>query len=117
MRIWLLPNRIKLLKFLSNNCFSAKNPYDKESERYKKLDEPVLNFIINSCQPLSIVDEENIVKILATFDDRYKLKCRQTLTKTDIPKKLESAKIKLKIVFFWLFLIYLMLFLSYFLVI
>ena len=51
--------------------------------RDKKLDKSVHNFIINSCQPLSIVDEENFIKKLATFDDRYKLKCRQTFTKTD----------------------------------
>ena len=74
----------------------GKNPFDKESERYKKLDEYLLNFIINSCQPLSIVDEENFVKMLAKFDDRYILKRRQTLTKTDLPKKMESTKIKTK---------------------
>ena len=69
-----------------------KNVYDKQSLKYKKLNEAVLNFIINTDQPISIIDNAHFIDMLRTFDDRFKPKCRQTITYTDIPEKLESIK-------------------------
>ncbi len=82
------------------DAFLGKNPYDRESARSQKLDDAVLNYIVNSSQPISVVDDKDFIEMLSAFDNRYKLKCRQTLTKTDIPKKLELIKTKLKNVIF-----------------
>jgi hypothetical protein len=57
-------------------------PYAKSEPRVKKLDAAVVKFIVGKHQPLSLVDDPLFVEMLAEFDNRYRLMCRQTLTNT-----------------------------------
>ncbi|CAG8850930.1 37004_t:CDS:2, partial [Gigaspora margarita] len=45
----------------------------------QKLNNSLLRFIINSVQPLSIVEDEDFIKYSYDLDPKYKLPCRQVL--------------------------------------
>ena len=71
---------------------TAKNPYDEDSAQKRKLIDSLIDFIIKTNQPLSLVDDEYFVKMLSSFDNRLRLSLRQTVTNKLIPLKIEEKK-------------------------
>ena len=74
------------------NLLTAKNPYDEDSAQKRKLIDSLIDFIIKTNQPLSLVDDEYFVKMLSSFDNRLRLSLRQTVTNKLIPLKIEEKK-------------------------
>lgn len=54
-----------------NSIDSMLKPYPADSSRSQKLNKAVLNFLIQSNQPLSIVEDPSFVEMLKNFDSRY----------------------------------------------
>ncbi|XP_065315273.1 uncharacterized protein LOC135924151 [Gordionus sp. m RMFG-2023] len=54
----------------------------------KLADKVIINFIIDTVQPLSLVDNDSFIKMINTFSPRTKIFCRQTL----MARILESFK-------------------------
>ncbi|XP_065317422.1 uncharacterized protein LOC135925831 [Gordionus sp. m RMFG-2023] len=54
----------------------------------KLADKVIMNFIIDTVQPLSLVDNDSFIKMINTFSPRTKIFCRQTL----MARILESFK-------------------------
>ncbi|CAK9300813.1 unnamed protein product [Gordionus sp. m RMFG-2023] len=54
----------------------------------KLADKVIMNFIINTVQPLSLVDNDSFIKMINTFSPRTKIFCRQTF----MARILESFK-------------------------
>jgi len=61
-----------------------------------RLIDSVVNCVVKLNLPLSIVDEEPFIKLLADCNNRFKIPCRQTLTKKLIPAKALKAKEQLR---------------------
>ena len=74
------------------NALLNKNHYDFESERYKVLTESILDFLAETNQPLSIVDNPSFIKMLNKFDSKYKIPGRQTITDKYLKEKFENVK-------------------------
>ena len=51
------------------------------------------NFVLQTGQPLSIVDNKHFIKMLASFD-KYKLPTRQKFSHEIVQLKFESFKVK-----------------------
>jgi hypothetical protein len=75
---------------------SSKTPYAYGSKEHIELTDSVLNCIVKMNLPISIVDEPSFIIMLSAFNNRLKLPCRQTLSKTLIPEKAKQAKALLK---------------------
>lgn len=71
-------------------------PYDKSSERKKKLDNEVALFIARDMQPFSVVEDAGFKSLLKSFDPRYELPSRKRLTDVLIPDLYKKAKANLK---------------------
>ena len=56
-------------------AFANSYSYCSSSQKYRDLEESMCNFILQTGQPLSIVD--NFIKMLYSFDSKYKLPTRQ----------------------------------------
>ena len=50
----------------------------------------VVDFIAETNQPLSLVDNSSFIKMLSKFDNKYKLPCRQTVTNKYLKEKVEN---------------------------
>ena len=50
-----------------------------ECRHAQKLNNSLLRFIINSVQPLSIVEDEDFIKYSHDLDPKYKLPCKPAL--------------------------------------
>jgi len=74
----------------------SKTPYSADSAERLRLIDSVVNCVVKLNLPLSIVDEEPFIKLLADCNNRFKIPCRQTLTKKLIPAKALKAKEQLK---------------------
>jgi hypothetical protein len=74
------------------NAYANINVYKGDSERHKNLTNAVVEFLVETNQPLSLVDNPSFIKMLNKFDNKYKLPCRQTITQKNIIEKFESVK-------------------------
>ena len=76
--------------------FVAKTPFAKNTKEYTQLMDLFINFLVKLNLPLHFVDEPAFVNMLSGFNNRFKLPCRQTMSKSIIPSKAASAKAILK---------------------
>ena len=75
-------------------AFSNSYSYCSSSQKYRDLEESMCNFILQTGQPLSIVDNKHFIKMLDLFDSKYKLPTRQRFSYEIVQLKFESFKIK-----------------------
>jgi len=68
------------------------NTYDKDSEKYRQITERLVEFIVVTNQPLSIVDEKPFIKFLSLLDNKYKIPGRQTLSDKYLKESCEKIK-------------------------
>lgn len=61
------------------NIFSAK--------KRARIDKSVVDFIVKTCQPLSIVENENFKELMSVLNSKYSLPTRKTLTTSMIPNQ------------------------------
>lgn len=77
----------------TENCNNAASVYSRVSVKHKTItDSIVRNLIIGCGLPPSIVANDNFKKFLFDLDPRYQPVCRQTITKSLIPKLVEEEK-------------------------
>jgi hypothetical protein len=69
------------------NMLINKYPYGETSLQYLNRLNVLLDFIIRTGQPLSLVDNKYFIKLLAVFDDKFKQPHRQYVSKTLIVEK------------------------------
>jgi hypothetical protein len=62
-------------------------PYRNDSIEKNRLEGSLLDLIVQMNLPISIVDHPALVKYSCQLNNRFKIPCRQTFTKTIIPKK------------------------------
>ena len=53
----------------SNHRIKIKESY---SQKCRDLEEPMCNFDLETCQPLSLVDNRDFIKMQALLDKKYK---------------------------------------------
>ena len=70
----------------------SKTPYAADNVYRLKLLDSVIECIVKLNLPLSIVYEEPFSKMLSTANNKFRLPCRQTVTKRIIPDKAKQAK-------------------------
>lgn len=75
---------------------ASKIPYPDDSLRKAELVQHVVNFIVKSNQPLSLVEDKWFVAMLSGFDSKLKLPCRQTVMNKLVPDLYESKMELLK---------------------
>ncbi|XP_065651218.1 E3 SUMO-protein ligase ZBED1-like [Hydra vulgaris] len=75
-------------------AFANSYSYCPSSQKYRDLEDPMCNFILQTGQLLSIVDNKHFFKMLGLFDSKYKLSTRQRFSCEIVPLKFESFKIK-----------------------
>ena len=75
-------------------AFANSYSYCSSSQKYRDLEESMCNFILQTGQPLSIVDNKHFIKMLDSFDSKYKFSTRQRFSYEIVPLKFESFKIK-----------------------
>ena len=83
------PNVIK------NSLLNA-NSYDFDTEKYKTISEHIIQFIAETNQPLSIVDEPSFIKLLSKLESKYKTPGRQTVTNKYLNETFEKIKLNIK---------------------
>ena len=71
-------------------------PYAQDSKERLQLVDSVINCIVKLNLPLSLVDEPAFIQMMAAFNNKVRIPCRQTLSKTLIPAKASAAKAILK---------------------
>ena len=71
-------------------------PYCESSLKYEHLLTATTDFIIKSGQPLSIVDDHHFIRLLAAFDNKFKLVPRQRLTNKILLEMIEKLKFNVK---------------------
>lgn len=74
----------------------SKAPYANDSVERAHLVDQVLEFIVKMNMPLSIVDAKPFVSMISACNNKFKLPCRQTVSKKLIPAKAAAAKKVLK---------------------
>ena len=76
------------------NSLLNKNAYDFDSD---SITDHVVEFLAETNQPLSLVDNLAFIKLLSKLDNKYKLPRRQTITNKTLKDKAEIIKSKIKI--------------------
>ena len=79
------------------NSLLNKNAYDFDSDRFISITDHVVEFLAETNQPLSLVDNQAFIKLLSKLDNKYKLPGRQTITNKTLKDKAEIIKSKIKI--------------------
>ena len=70
----------------------SKAPYASDSAERLKLVDSVINCIVKLNLPLSIVDAEPFVKLLSDCNNKFRVPCRQTLSKKLVPAKAREGR-------------------------
>ena len=70
----------------------SKTQYKNNSSEHLKLIDSVINCIVKLNLPLSIVDAEPFVKLISNCNNKFRIPCRQTLSKKLIPAKAREGK-------------------------
>uniref|UniRef100_A0A1X7U5T4 BED-type domain-containing protein n=1 Tax=Amphimedon queenslandica TaxID=400682 RepID=A0A1X7U5T4_AMPQE len=65
--------------------FAIAQPYGKESQRKKKLDDVLVKMIATDLQPISIVNDQDFQNFLKAIDSKYIPPCRRTVTRDLMP--------------------------------
>ena len=73
-----------------------KNHYAAGSKEKEERNDAVFDYIVKTRKPVSTVDDVWFTKLLAKFDNRYRLPCRQTFTNTIIPNKFIQLKAEMR---------------------
>jgi len=76
------PPQINIKKLLAN-----KFPYADSSAQFQKRLDAVFDFVVRTGQPISLMDNKQFVKLLAVFDDKFKLPTRQYFSNELIVEK------------------------------
>jgi hypothetical protein len=73
-------NEEKQEKTISNlkTMLMSLYPYNKDSIQYQKRLDAVVDFIIRTGQPLSLIDNPKFIKMLSMFDNKFRLPSRNT---------------------------------------
>ena len=74
----------------------SKRPYTSDCKEVQDRTEAVFNYIVKTRKPISTVDDIWFTKLLSTFDNRYRIPCRQTFTNTIIPEKFNQLKVEMR---------------------
>ena len=77
----------------------SKEPYQDNSLEKQCLNDLLVNYIVGSNQPLSIVDDPKLIKFLNKLNPKYRVPCRQTITNKLKPEKTKEAKNNLQLLF------------------
>ena len=67
-------------------------PYKPGSYKKQKLDDLVLDLIVDDIQPLSVVENRAFRRLLHELDPKYDIVCRKTLTNKLLPKRYYEEK-------------------------
>lgn len=65
-------------------------------EKKIRLDNCVMNYVVKTSQPLSIVENGHFKSLINQLNPRYKLPSRKTLTTTLIPDQVNILNLDLK---------------------
>ena len=65
----------------------SNTPYHANSVEKNKLIGLLLDMIVDLNLPISTVDQPTLVKYTSQLNNRFRIPCRQTYTKTIIPQK------------------------------
>ena len=68
------------------------NAYATDSDKYRSITECVTEFLVETNQPLSLVDQQPFIKLVSKLDNRYKLPGRQTITNVWLKEKALNVK-------------------------
>ncbi len=68
----------------------SNTPYHANSVEKNKLIGLLLDMIVDLNLPISTVDQPTLVKYTSALNNRFRIPCRQTYTKTIIPQKVIS---------------------------
>lgn len=71
-------------------------PYAKQSAEYRSRTEAIVTYIASNGRPLSTVDSPQFVKMIKTFDPRYTVPSRRTVTDQELPKLYLTLKSKIQ---------------------
>jgi hypothetical protein len=73
-------------------AFTSSQAYKTSSHRHKQITDSVMNFMVKSTQPFSLVEEASFQNMLHVLDPRYDLPGRNHFSQTELPLLYEAKR-------------------------